>query len=487
MEVTLIYPHQLFPVDTHPALAPGRQIYLIEEPLFLTEFGCHRQKLLLHRLSMQAYQAELIASGYTVTYLEVQKLSHTDEVFLRLRKDGVTIIHVVNTVDNWLEKRIQEASQKNGITRKLYDSPLFIFTESEARERFLKSKRSMKRFYEACRKDSGILMNENGTPVGGTFSFDSDNRKKLPKQFPLPPDINPYSNEDIVAAELWLNTIDSEQYGSPSVWLPYTRAGAEAYLEEFLEIRFTHFGDYEDALSKHHTRVFHSTLSPLINIGLLHPRQVVDAAVTYAKTHAVPLNSLEGFIRQIIGWREFMRASYIVDGTAMRRKNFFNHTRTLPNSFWTGTTDIFPLDHVITTALSYGYTHHIERLMVMGNFMLLARIHPDEVYRWFMSMYVDAYDWVMVPNVYGMSQFSDGGSFATKPYISGSSYIEKMSDYPRGNWNELWTALYWQFIADHADFFNSNHRLSMMPKLLVRMSPEKRQQHEERARSYLNT
>jgi deoxyribodipyrimidine photolyase-related protein len=203
--------------------------------------------------------------------------------------------------------------------------------------------------------------------------------------------------------------------------------------------------------------------------------QVVDAALLYAIEHDVALNNVEGFIRQIIGWREFIRASYECDGSAMRTQNFWKHTRTLPVSFWNGTTTIDPVDDAIKTALAYGYNHHIDRLMVLGNVMLLSEIHPNEVYTWFMAMYVDAYDWVMVPNVYGMSQFADGGSFATKPYISGSNYIRKMSDYPTGEWEGVWTSLYWRFIGTHRDFFLSNYRLSMMPRLLEKMSTEKKE------------
>jgi deoxyribodipyrimidine photolyase-related protein len=199
----------------------------------------------------------------------------------------------------------------------------------------------------------------------------------------------------------------------------------------------------------------------------------------------VSLNSLEGFVRQVIGWREFIRASYECDGTAMRTKNFWKHKRPLPLSFWNATTGVLPLDNAIEKALTSGYNHHIERLMVLGNFMLLTETHPDDVYRWFMGMYVDAYDWVMVPNVYGMSQFADGGIFATKPYISGSSYLKKMSDYTKGTWEDLWTALYWNFIGKNKEFFLSNHRLSMMPRLLEKMSQEKQKEYKTRATEYL--
>jgi deoxyribodipyrimidine photolyase-related protein len=224
-----------------------------------------------------------------------------------------------------------------------------------------------------------------------------------------------------------------------------------------------------------------------LNIGLLTPRYVIDTTLAYAATHNVPIASLEGFVRQIIGWREFIRASYEVDGRMMRGKNFFLHTRTLTPKWWQGTTGIVPLDTMIGRALAYGYTHHIERLMVAGNLMLLSGLHPDEVYRWFMGLYIDAYDWVMVPNVYGMSQFADGGSFATKPYISGAAYIKKMSNYPKGDWEAIWTALYWNFIATHKNVFLQNHRLSMMPRLLEKMTKETRTGHENLATTWLES
>ena len=276
-----------------------------------------------------------------------------------------------------------------------------------------------------------------------------------------------------------------EQYGSADVWLPWTREGARRALREFLEERFHDFGPYEDALTTRHTRVFHSTLSPLINISLLHPNDVLETAIEYADAHEVPMNSLEGFVRQILGWREFMRAAYERDGKYMRTRNAFGHKGRLPESFWGGGTGLTPMDHLIERALKFGYAHHIERLMVAGNLMLLAEIDPDEVYRWFMGMFVDACDWVMVPNVYGMSQFADGGLFATKPYISGSNYLRKMSDYPRGDWEEIWTALYWRFIDRHRELFESNHRLSMMPRMLDKMDSGKRSAYMKRAAKFL--
>jgi deoxyribodipyrimidine photolyase-related protein len=198
---------------------------------------------------------------------------------------------------------------------------------------------------------------------------------------------------------------------------------------------------------------------------------VVDCALQQAEFAKVPLNALEGFIRQVIGWREFVRFVYRERGVKQRTGNFFGHTRNIPHSFYTGTTGIQPVDDAIRRTLDTGYTHHIERLMVLGNFMVLCEFEPDEVYRWFMELYIDAYDWVMVPNVYGMSQFADGGLMSTKPYISGSNYLLKMSDYKKGDWCEIWDALYWRFIHKHRAFFLRNPRMSMMVRQVEKMEP----------------
>ena len=482
-EATIIYPHQLF--WPHPALIPGRPVFLIEEPLFINEFPTHRQKALLHRLSLKTYTEKLTTAGYQVTYLENQPDITTKDHLKTIYAAGYSTLHIVDTTDTWLERRIKETLNDTGATRVWYESPLFILPKAEAVERYQKSKRHMARFYQGMRTHLGILLETDGSPTGGAWSFDSDNRQKLPKQISVPTEPTFYFNNDITDAQAWLTTQPGEFYGEDSVWLPYAHETAEQYLETFLTERFAFFGPYEDAISQKQTRLFHSTLSPLINIGLLTPEQVVTAATIYAKNNDVPLPSLEGFIRQIIGWREFIRAAYEDDGTTMRTRNFWQYTKALPETFWHGTTNITPLDDTIKKALRFGYTHHIERLMVAGNFMLLSEIHPDQVYRWFMAMFVDAYDWVMVPNVYGMSQFADGGLFATKPYISGSNYVRKMSDYKPGEWSVTWDALYWNFIHTHQDFFLKNHRLSMMPRLLVNMPDDKRSAHLKIAAEYL--
>jgi len=478
-EATLIYPQQLFSI--HPAIQSGRPIYLIEESLLLTHNPIHRQKLIFHKLSLDAYEVFLHAAGHQVVRITLSACTTTTSVFTRLKKDGIKTIHVVDTTDAYLEKAIAAS----GLERVWHESPQFILEKQDAIDRFVASKRQMARFYKQLRTDKNILLEKDGSPTGGQWSFDADNRKKIPKSTPLPTEPVLEQSPEITAAAAWADSLGAESYGDTGCWLPVTHKAAEVFLQDFLHDRFDQFGPFEDALHTEGTRLWHSALSPLLNCGLLTPQYVLTTALSYATTHDIPLNSTEGFVRQILGWREFMRASYESDGATMRQQNFFNHTRSLPKSFWNGTTNLIPVDHAITTALAFGYNHHIDRLMVLGNVMLLSQVHPDEVYSWFMSMYVDAYDWVMVPNVYGMSQFADGGSFATKPYISGSNYLKKMSNFPAGHWEETWTALYWNFIDTHQDFFKSNHRLSMMPRLLEKMEPEKKAAHISVAKHYL--
>jgi deoxyribodipyrimidine photolyase-related protein len=258
---------------------------------------------------------------------------------------------------------------------------------------------------------------------------------------------------------------------------PLTHDDAQHWFQQFLNERFYDFGAYEDAIVKEEIILHHSLLSPLLNVGLLSPGDVVKQSLAFAEAHDIPINSTEGFIRQMIGWREFIRGMYECKGTAMRTRNFWGFDRKIPACFYDGTTGIEPVDDTIRKVLETGYCHHIERLMILGNFMLLCEFDPDEVYRWFMELFIDAYDWVMVPNVYGMSQFADGGLFATKPYISSSNYVRKMSDYASGDWQHIWDGLFWRFMSRHSDFFKTNPRLSMLLHSYNRMSEEKRNAH----------
>jgi deoxyribodipyrimidine photolyase-related protein len=255
--------------------------------------------------------------------------------------------------------------------------------------------------------------------------------------------------------------------GEPRPFLyPTTFAQARNALADFIQNKLRVFGDYEDAIDQKESFLFHSVLSPLLNIGLLTPQEVIEAVLSSYEKDSLPLNSVEGFVRQIIGWREFVRGNYLVKGRSERTSNYFNHTGRLPNGFWDGTTGIPPVDQTIRRILKTGYCHHIERLMILGNFLLLTECEPNAVYEWFMAYFVDAYDWVMVPNIYVMSQYADEGSFTTKPYISGSNYILKMSNYSKGEWTDLWDGLFWRFLKKHRPLFEKNPRTKVLLNLL---------------------
>ena len=268
---------------------------------------------------------------------------------------------------------------------------------------------------------------------------------------------------------------------------PSTHEESKKWLIDFFKTRFSEFGAYEDAIVSKESILHHSVLTPMLNVGLLTSQFVIDEALQYASNHEIPINSLEGFIRQILGWREFIRAVYELKGSAERTKNYWGFTRKIPESFWKGTTGIEPIDETIKKILKTGYCHHIERLMVLGNFMLLCEFDPDEVYHWFMELFIDAYDWVMVPNVYGMSQFADGGLMATKPYISGSNYLMKMSDYKKGEWQQVWDGLFWRFMHTHRNFFLKNPRLGMLIKTFDKMPDIKKETHLKNAEHFLNS
>lgn len=490
MEATLVYPHQLF--HPHPAITAGRRVFLIEDPLVFGNdsrwpMGVHGQKLMLHRASMKAFEAELREQEYGVVYVECPEGSSSDSAALlaNVLPKAIREIHLADPADEQLMKRIRRFAGSRGIKLVIHESPNFLTPPDFLHHHTGRPKKPfMARFYEAQRKRMGILTEPDGSPVGGKWSFDTENRAKLPKNH-LPPNeptaaANRFTRE---AADHIRRRFPQHQGSLESFRWPVTRADASSWLDRFIDERLGHFGIYEDAISTQHATLYHSAITPALNIGLLDPQDVVSRVL--ARKDRVPLNSLEGFIRQIIGWREFMRGIYQHRGTAIRTTNFWNFDRPMPASFYDGNTGIPPVDRVIRQVLADGWCHHIERLMVLGNFMLLCRIRPDDVYRWFMELFVDAYDWVMVPNVYGMSQFADGGTFTTKPYLSGSNYILKMSDEKKGPWCEIWDGLFWTFIADHTGFFLSNPRLSMMARTWLKLPAEKQNTHRMAAETFL--
>ena len=487
--VNLIFPHQLF--ESSPLLEIKTTVYLVEEFLFFRQYKFHKQKIAFHRATMKSYEAHLHSCGFEVRYIE----SHEDISDLRnllplLKREGVEQINYIDPVDNWLNSRIQKACAALGIEARSIESPMFLNTRNELSHFFKKDKKKFHHasFYIEQRKKHKILVDKEGSPEGGKWSFDAENRKKYPAKKLPPPIAYPDLGAWYVEAKDYVNRHFSDHFGQLAEYplYPTSFEGAKAWLNQFLEFRFAEFGTFEDAIVAENSILNHSVLTPMLNVGLIRPDQVLQAALTYAQKHQIPINSTEGFVRQILGWREFIRGVYESHGTYERNSNFWRFKRKIPASFYTATTGIEPIDQTIKKVLETGYCHHIERLMVLGNFMLLCEFDPDEVYRWFMEMFIDSYDWVMVPNVYGMSQFADGGLMASKPYISGSNYILKMSNYKKGEWQAVWDGLFWRFMDTHRDFFTQNPRLGMLIRMFDKMPEEKKESHRSRAESFLS-
>lgn len=343
-------------------------------------------------------------------------------------------------------------------------NPMFL-TPPEEWQRYLSStpRRQMSDFYIGQRKRLGILITEDGKPLGGKWSFDAENRKKLPVGL-VPPPVDWVKPDTITEEVIELVAREFPDHPGDAREFRYavTHEDAKSRLDHFLDQQLPLFGDYEDAISRRERTLYHSVLTPYLNCGLLTPRQVVDATLQ----REAPLNSKEGFLRQIIGWREFM---FGMSQEYAEIPNYFGHQRRMNSTWYDGTTGLPPVDEAIDRAKRHAYCHHIERLMVLGSVMMMSEIHPEDVYRWFMEMFIDSAEWVMKPNVLGMSQYADGGMFTTKPYLSGSAYILKMSDWGRGDWCDVWDGLYWRLIRKHAETFAKNQRMSMIVRSVHRL------------------
>ncbi|MBE2257043.1 MAG: cryptochrome/photolyase family protein [Ignavibacteria bacterium] len=483
----LIFPHTLF--EDISLIEKNSEVYIIEESLFFRQYKFHKQKLVFHRASMKFYESYLKEKFYKTKYINsYDALSDVRKLIEKLSEKGFTKIKYFDECDDWLEERISKYCEKFKINTEQINSPAFINSISDLEEYFKKRKKYFQKdFYILQRKKLKILVDNFDNPIGGKWSYDSDNRKKYPKDKIPPEVIHPELNKFYKEAIKYVEKIFPDNYGiiNETFIYPVTFRESEKWMNQFFKTRFSEFGIYEDAILENEIVLNHSVLSPLLNTGLITPLQLVNSAIDYGIKNKIPLNSLEGFIRQIIGWREFIRGVYIFTGRKHRTSNFFKNGKKIPATFYSGTTGFKPIDDTIKKILNTGFCHHIERLMILGNFMLLCNFNPHDVYKWFMEMFIDAYDWVMVPNVYGMSQFADGGVMATKPYISGSSYILKMSNYKKADWCKVWDSLFWNFMDKHRDYLSKNPRLSMLIKTFDKMPSEKKENLLKTAEKFL--
>jgi len=484
-QILLLLPNQLFKKKYFPILKP--KIILFEHEKFFSKFNFHKYKIVLHRSSILAYKAYLEKNKFIVDHLDNDKLNTTLELIKFLKKSNLTTIHYFDTIDHSLQSEINNYSGKFNLNFIKHESPMFLNSSVDLDEYFKnKKKYLMNSFYIGQRKKLKILVNNDSKPIGSRWSFDKFNRKKLPRNAQLPEIPIFKKNEFVESAKLYAEKKFSRNPGqSENFFYPISYNEFDKWLNNFFKFRLNKFGDYEDAILSKNQFIYHSIISYALNIGLITPDELLKKLSNFVKSHKIPINSLEGFIRQIIGWREFVRGVYLHSYQNQISLNFFKFDKKIPNSFWNGSTGIDPVDDCIKKILSCGYTHHIERLMILGNFMLLCQFDPKEVYKWFMELFVDSYEWVMMPNVYGMSQYSDGGIMITKPYISSSNYILKMSDYKKGKWSDTWDALYWNFINQNREVFLNNPRSKLIVLLFDKKENSKKMELIKRAENFL--
>ncbi|MGF1462416.1 MAG: cryptochrome/photolyase family protein [Maricaulaceae bacterium] len=451
----------------------------------------HKQKIALIFAAMRKFAAGLEGQGAQVRYtrLDDPDNSHSleGEVARALESAGEFDRVVVTEPGEWRLAEIMDGwSDRFGCPVEVRTDDRFVCTREEFAD-WAKGRKAlrMEYFYREMRRKTGLLM-EGDDPVGGQWNYDADNRKRLPKDFIPPkrrrfePDADTQAVIDLVAERFSNHFGDLDGFD----WA-VDAEGAQAALEHFIADALPQFGDYQDAMAKDQAFLMHGLVSAYLNIGLLDPLEVCKAAeAAYHDDHA-PLNAVEGFIRQILGWREYVRGLYWLKMPDYKALNALDAQRPLPDFYWSGETDMRCVADVVAVTRRHAYAHHIQRLMVTGNFALLAGISPDAVNDWYLSVYADAFEWVELPNTHGMAIYADGGIMASKPYAASGAYIDRMSDYCRDCAYDVKTKtgegacpfnyLYWNFLIENEDALSNNPRLGMPYRNLAKMSADKRQ------------
>ena len=461
-------------------------VFLLMEMRQETDYVLHHaQKILAIFAAMRDFSRMLREAGHCVHYMTIddpanrQSLTANLDALLASYNAGA---FEYQSPDEWrLDTQLGEYSRGLSIPWRMADSEHF-FTERDEAARLFGARRQwrMEDFYRSMRAKHNVLIDNSGRPAGGQWNYDHDNRKSWPGLPPEPADFRPHHDH----TALWRTVVAAgiQTFGEPSaerVAWPLNRAEALQQLEAFVMHALPRFGDFQDAMSFRASRLFHSLLSFALNTKMISPREVVGRVEAAWREGRAPLAATEGFIRQILGWREYVRGFYWAHMPGYERQNVFGHDAPLPAWFWTGQTKMRCLSNAIGQSLEHAHAHHIQRLMVIGNFALLAGLAPGEVHRWYLGVYVDAFEWVELPNTLGMSQFADGGLLATKPYVSSAAYIHRMSDYCKGCHYDRqlrdgeracpFNSLYWDFFARHTKRLSTNPRLGLVYRQIEKM------------------
>jgi deoxyribodipyrimidine photolyase-related protein len=472
---------------------------LLEEMQYVKH---HIQKIAAFLLAMRQFAEKLRNMGHRLIYLELDNPLNTGylgkNLTLLVKHYPIDHFEYQKPDEYRVLKNIQKWIAEQKISFRQYSTEHFLTTPEEFKQLFNGKPYLMENFYRYMRKKTGILM-QGSKPVGNQWNYDYQNRKKYDFQTSIPP-VEKWVEPELTKIIQLLKSKKIKTIGCISppefIW-PTTREKSLLILKNFIDYKLPYFGKYQDSLFSDNDFLFHSRLSFSLNTKLIHPMDVILAVQNawINNPQNYPLNSVEGFIRQLLGWREYMHNIYWIHMPDYEKCNYFNHANNLPSWFWTGKTKMKCLEHAISQSLKHAYAHHIQRLMVTGNFLLLIQCHPDEVDNWYLGIYIDAIQWVEITNTRGMSQFADGGLIATKPYISSANYIHKMSNYCNsciydhqkkyGNTACPFNSLYWNFLFVNYEKLKNNMRLKTAFMQMNKMNPLEKEKISKQAHFFM--
>ena len=499
----MILPDQLsLSISSLQRIGDSDRVLMIESYDYFTHVKHHKKKIAFLLSSMRHFADQLIEKGNNVTYISLEQTKRKDSLKKLLKafikQHAIKQCIITQPSEYHWQQELASCHQYAGCSVELLEDNRFLCT-TEQFSQFAQGKKQLRMeiFYRQMRQQHQILMSGD-KPIGGQWNFDQDNRKPPKSGLDVPETYQAKVDEKTQAVIALVEEKFSHHFGDI---LPFhfavTRRQALVALKQFIQRRLALFGDYQDAMLQGEPWMFHSHISFYLNCGLLLPSECIKQVEQAYHDGIAPLNAVEGFIRQILGWREYVRGIYWLKMPEYAEHNFFNAQRALPDFYWTGKTRMNCLKQCVDETQQNAYAHHIQRLMVLGNFALIAGIAPEEVNDWFHVVYADAYQWVELPNVSGMILFADGGYLASKPYAAGGNYINKMSNYCKqchykvsvknGETACPFNYLYWDFLARNHDKLSNNHRLGMIYRVYQRMDAAKQKQIRDDANQFLDS
>ena len=483
MKTLLLFPFQLNQIYISELSIDFKNIIVFDHLSFYTRYKFHKKRIALHRSALLHFVEA--HKHYPITHLWIEDL---DDFYQTYNNDDTYMYYPNDRSDMSFIEPLSNVH--------FYDDPLFLVNRHEWQSLLTKKPWKMDTIYRQLRNKYQILM-AHGKPIGGKYSYDGDNRKPYKKGLTFHPNMTFDLDSISIDVIQWTNALFKDHPGDlKTIEYPVSRSQALEALDHFIHYRLATFGDHQDVMMKHNPFMSHSLLSTSLNLGLLTPIEVIQKTEKAFHDQLANIEPVEGFIRQILGWREYIRGVYLMTPD-YHMKNELNHHLKLPNFYWTGNTELNCLSHTIHETISNSYNHHIQRLMILSNYANLIGVAPKEVNDWFNTMYVDSFDWVVTPNVMGMGLYADGGQMSTKPYISGASYIKKMSNYcedckydPTIKTGEKacpFNSLYWHFIDTHKDNLKNNPRMSMMLNLHHKMDKDLKTSYKKQAKKHIES